>query len=79
MLKSKAFFVQGFYMSLSLLARYSGFHLIPLFCLFLYGNGVQSINERATINVMGNVLILVSVKIWNPNYSLWGYALVCLE
>jgi len=58
-------------MSLSLLARYSGFHLIPLFCLFLYGNGVQTINERAIINVIGNVLILVNLKISNPDYSIW--------
>ena len=48
-------------MSLSLIARYAYFHLIPLFCLYLFGNGVQSINERATINVIGNVFILVSI------------------
>uniref|UniRef100_A0A1I8B5M4 G_PROTEIN_RECEP_F1_2 domain-containing protein n=1 Tax=Meloidogyne hapla TaxID=6305 RepID=A0A1I8B5M4_MELHA len=69
MLRSKAFFVQGFYMSLSLLARYSGFHLIPLFCLFLYGNGIQTINERATINVIGNVLILVSLNRVKEDYT----------
>uniref|UniRef100_A0A915P5I5 G_PROTEIN_RECEP_F1_2 domain-containing protein n=1 Tax=Meloidogyne floridensis TaxID=298350 RepID=A0A915P5I5_9BILA len=73
MLKSKAFFVQGFYMSLSLLARYSGFHLIPLFCMFLYGNGVQTINERATINVIGNVLILLSISCHSIIYWFWNF------
>ncbi|KAF7636776.1 hypothetical protein Mgra_00003722 [Meloidogyne graminicola] len=61
MFKSKAFFVQGFYMSLSLIARYFGFYLIPLFNLYFFGNGIQLVNERVLFNIFGNLLILVRI------------------